>query len=117
MNDRMVNSMTEQAQTRRIDDLGRVVIPKAWRQYLGINEGDELRLSLSGTAISVSRSDASEQVSVDKARYEALERLYNAAKQLREPARYGVNSDIYFELREDMDDAIDSLERMEATTG
>lgn len=31
---------------RRIDDLGRVVIPKVWRIALGVREGDELRMEL-----------------------------------------------------------------------
>ena len=27
---------------RKIDKLGRITLPKAWRQFMGINEGTEL---------------------------------------------------------------------------
>ncbi|MBO5700918.1 MAG: AbrB/MazE/SpoVT family DNA-binding domain-containing protein [Clostridia bacterium] len=36
---------------RRIDDLGRIVIPKETRRMLGIKEGDPLELSLDGNKI------------------------------------------------------------------
>ena len=37
---------------RRVDDLGRVVIPKEIRRNLGIIEGDPLEISLDGNKIS-----------------------------------------------------------------
>ena len=36
---------------RKIDDLGRVVIPAEFRRTLGIHEGDELEISLEGEQI------------------------------------------------------------------
>ena len=36
---------------RRIDDLGRVVIPAEYRKVLGIRVGDELDLTLEGDAL------------------------------------------------------------------
>ena len=41
---------------RRIDDLGRVVIPKEIRRTLRIREGDRLRYSPTGREKSYSRS-------------------------------------------------------------
>lgn len=38
---------------RRIDDLGRVVIPAEMRRTLGINEGDELEISLEGDHVEI----------------------------------------------------------------
>ena len=29
---------------KKIDNLGRITVPKAWRQYLGINPGAELNI-------------------------------------------------------------------------
>jgi AbrB family looped-hinge helix DNA binding protein len=48
------------SETRRIDDLGRLVIPKAWRVYLGIHEGDELRLELRDGGVWITREDDAE---------------------------------------------------------
>jgi AbrB family looped-hinge helix DNA binding protein len=36
---------------RKIDDLGRVVIPAEFRRTLGIHEGDELEISLEGEQV------------------------------------------------------------------
>lgn len=36
---------------RRIDDLGRVVIPKEMRRTLGIKEGDPMEIALEGSRI------------------------------------------------------------------
>lgn len=41
--------------TRRIDDLGRVVIPKALRQTLGWTEGTELNINLVDNGIFIKK--------------------------------------------------------------
>lgn len=38
---------------RKIDDLGRVVIPAEMRRSLGVNEGDELEILLEGDHIAI----------------------------------------------------------------
>ena len=38
---------------RKIDDLGRIVIPAEMRRVLGINEGDELEISLDGNHVEI----------------------------------------------------------------
>lgn len=38
---------------RKIDDLGRIVIPAEMRRVLGIQEGDELEISLDGDHVEV----------------------------------------------------------------
>jgi len=38
---------------RKIDDLGRIVIPAEMRRVLGIKEGDELEISLNGNHVEV----------------------------------------------------------------
>jgi len=38
---------------RKIDDLGRIVIPAEMRRVLGINEGDELEISLDGDHVAI----------------------------------------------------------------
>ena len=43
---------------RRIDDLGRVVIPKEIRRMLRIKEGDSLELFMSGNALVLQRYGA-----------------------------------------------------------
>lgn len=40
---------------RRIDDLGRLVIPKEFRRTIKVNEGDELEISLRGSEIVVKK--------------------------------------------------------------
>ena len=40
---------------RKIDDLGRVVLPVEYRRALDIGDGDELEISLDGSRIVVSR--------------------------------------------------------------
>ena len=42
---------------RRIDDLGRVVIPKEMRQTLGIREGDPLEILIDGEVILIRRAE------------------------------------------------------------
>ncbi len=38
---------------RKIDDLGRIVIPAEMRRVLGIKEGDELEISLDGSHVEI----------------------------------------------------------------
>lgn len=38
---------------RKIDDLGRVVIPAEFRRVLGVEEGDELEISLEGDYVAI----------------------------------------------------------------
>ena len=38
---------------RKIDDLGRVVIPAEFRKVLGVREGDDLEISLEGDHIAI----------------------------------------------------------------
>lgn len=38
---------------RKIDDLGRIVIPAEMRRVLGIHEGDELEITLTGDHVEV----------------------------------------------------------------
>jgi AbrB family looped-hinge helix DNA binding protein len=38
---------------RKIDDLGRIVIPAEMRRVLGIEEGDELEITLSGDHVEI----------------------------------------------------------------
>ena len=46
---------SEAADIRQLDSLGRVVIPKKMRTALGINENDNLRISLEANAIVIKR--------------------------------------------------------------
>ena len=41
--------------TRRIDDLGRIAIPKELRRSLGIREGDALDINLNGKKIVIKK--------------------------------------------------------------
>lgn len=43
---------------RKIDDLGRVVIPAETRRLFGINEGDKLAISVEGNAVVVRKLEA-----------------------------------------------------------
>lgn len=43
---------------RKIDDLGRVVIPAETRRLFNIREGDELTISVEGESIKVQKLDA-----------------------------------------------------------
>lgn len=45
---------------RRIDDLGRIVIPKEMRQTLRIKEGDSLEISINGEVILIRRAEAAQ---------------------------------------------------------
>ena len=38
---------------RKIDDLGRIVIPAEMRRVLGVQEGDELEISLTGDHVQI----------------------------------------------------------------
>jgi len=38
---------------RKIDDLGRIVVPAEMRRVLGIKEGDELEISLDGSHVEI----------------------------------------------------------------
>lgn len=40
---------------RNIDSLGRFVIPKGWRDRLGINPGDSIYLSIKGSNITIAK--------------------------------------------------------------
>lgn len=42
---------------RKIDDLGRVVIPVEFRRVLGIHEGDQLEITLDGDHLLLRRID------------------------------------------------------------
>ena len=44
------------AYNRRIDDLGRIAIPKSYRQVLGIKEGDELEIQLLPNGVFITQS-------------------------------------------------------------
>jgi transcriptional pleiotropic regulator of transition state genes len=45
----------------RIDDLGRIQIPKEMRKKLGINEGDTLRLTATGNIIVIEKCEDDEE--------------------------------------------------------
>ena len=63
--------MKETGIVRRVDDLGRVVIPKEIRQNLGIREGDPLEIFLHEDCVCFRK------YSTDK-----LEKVYDAFKDL-----------------------------------
>ena len=63
--------MKETGIIRRVDDLGRIVIPKEIRQNLGIHEGDPLEIFLHEDCICFRK------YSTDK-----LEKVYDAFKDL-----------------------------------
>lgn len=44
---------------RKIDDLGRIVIPAETRRLLGISEGDELEIGVENEAIVIRKLEAS----------------------------------------------------------
>ena len=45
----------------RIDDLGRIQIPKEMRKKLGINEGDTLQLTATGNIIVIEKCEGEEE--------------------------------------------------------
>jgi AbrB family transcriptional regulator, transcriptional pleiotropic regulator of transition state genes len=51
----MVDGMATTGIRRKVDDLGRVVIPATLRKTLGITEGDELEFSLDGDRLLLTR--------------------------------------------------------------
>lgn len=63
---------------RRIDDLGRIVIPKEIRRNLGIREGDPLEIGVSDDAIVLTKYNVADEctpaldeiVTIMKQRYE-----------------------------------------------
>lgn len=74
---------------RRIDDLGRVVIPKEIRQRFGIREGDALDIFTSDEGITLSKHDTTP----DKEK-EAQELLAKYAKQMKDMyARFTIEGD------------------------
>lgn len=50
---------------RRVDDLGRVVIPKDIRRNFGIAEGDELEISVNGKMICFQKVSNKDEVKLD----------------------------------------------------
>ena len=42
---------------RKIDELGRVVIPKDVRQTLGLNSGDEIEISVVGSEVMLKKCE------------------------------------------------------------
>ena len=62
--------------TRRIDDLGRIVIPKEIRKQLRIQEGQSIEIFLNEDKDIVLRK-YSELSTLDKQVYSILETLYN----------------------------------------
>ena len=53
-----LNAEPSQVHHQRIDDLGRVVIPKVEREELGIMAGDELAIQRDGKQIIIQRVEA-----------------------------------------------------------
>lgn len=43
---------------RRIDELGRIVIPVEFRRVLGIRDGDELEIAVEGARITLTKVEA-----------------------------------------------------------
>ena len=50
-----VTEMTSTGMARRVDDLGRIVLPAEMRRLLGIAPGDELVISVDGVAIQLTK--------------------------------------------------------------
>ncbi len=79
---------------RRIDDLGRVVIPRELRQRLLIEAGDELVVQIEGTSIKITKYKnscvycSSEIVGCDY----ALKLLCDACVETLEAMRFGKRS-------------------------
>ena len=46
---------TEKCQSRHIDDLGRIVLPKDFRQQLSIVEADELLVTIEGDRLIIEK--------------------------------------------------------------
>ena len=55
-----IDESTPTLYVRRIDDLGRVVIPKVIRKLAAIEEGDELQISYLDGVITIERVDSNE---------------------------------------------------------
>jgi AbrB family transcriptional regulator, transcriptional pleiotropic regulator of transition state genes len=51
----MVEGMATTGIRRKVDDLGRIVIPSTLRKTLGITEGDELEFALDGDRLLLTR--------------------------------------------------------------
>jgi len=56
------------ADYRRVDDLGRVVIPKGVRTILGIEEGDELDVQIAGDMVCYRKHREPEMIEVVRCR-------------------------------------------------
>ena len=50
-----MTAMANTGMARRVDDLGRIVLPAEMRRLLGIGAGDELVISVDGAAISLTK--------------------------------------------------------------
>lgn len=58
--------MTNNGIVRRIDDLGRIVIPKEIRRNMGLNDGDALEIGYNNNTISIRKYKKSfEQCAID----------------------------------------------------
>ena len=51
--------MKSQGIPRKVDDLGRIVIPAEFRRLLGIQDGDELEVTVEGDRLVLARIDPS----------------------------------------------------------
>ena len=56
--------MEDRGIIRRIDDLGRIVIPREYRKLYGIDLGDPMEIAVRGYELSLRRADA-EMVEVE----------------------------------------------------
>lgn len=54
--------MTSTGIVRRIDDLGRVVIPKEIRRHLGLREGDPLEICVEGESVIFTKYDTANNI-------------------------------------------------------
>lgn len=46
---------------RRIDELGRIVVPKEIRRFVGIVEGDPIEINTDGTSITLTKFDPTQK--------------------------------------------------------
>ena len=74
---------------RRIDDLGRVVIPKEYRNNLGINEGDPIEIIM----------DSENQIILRKKRDPIVETTIEELKEICTTLEYEPELDIKFTRR------------------
>ena len=57
-----MSSLTKSGITRRIDELGRIVIPKEMRSNLGIRDGEPLELYIESNAIIIKKFSQVENI-------------------------------------------------------